>query len=314
MHDATFSREGVTARRAHLPQPKRRGRGRMALWSLLACLLALAWYSQPAWPLLARWAALPSFGGQPLTVLVAGASPKYAGYHLAAPEDFRGLADTMMLAQFNPQTKSVKLLSLPRDTRIRLAGYGWSKLNSALPRLGPAGIRQAVADLTGIRPDAILVISLAASRAAVDAVGGVSLTVPQRMQYRDSAAKLDIDLHPGLQRLSGREAEGFLRFRHDRLGDIGRVARQQAFVKAFLAQLRQPAGLLGLPQLGAALMRHTQTDLSRQQVAQISGLLLQRPQFATLMLPGDFGRLGGVSFWLPNQGEIAALVERELVK
>jgi hypothetical protein len=85
--------------------------------ALLLLVAGLAVYLAPAMPVLARWAAWPTAPKEPVTVLVAGVSPEYSGYHTRAPEDFTGLTDTMILVQLNPAQGALKLVSLPRDTR-----------------------------------------------------------------------------------------------------------------------------------------------------------------------------------------------------
>lgn len=270
---------------------------------LVVALLALALvvYLAPAAPVIARYAAWPSSPREPLTVLVAGVSPRYSGYRTRAPENFDGLTDTMLLVQLNPAQGAIEQLSLPRDTRVRLPGYGNAKLNSALPRLGPAGLAQEAQDLTGLAPRGYVLVSLQAARDLVDALGGIEVDVPKAMRYSDTAAKLNIDLKPGRQVLDGEQAEGFLRFRKDNLGDIGRVARQQLFLRALLARLRSPAGILRLPAVLVALDRNTRTDLGRREVGALLGFMLGGPRLDSFVLPGEARYVGGVSYWIPDR-------------
>jgi polyisoprenyl-teichoic acid--peptidoglycan teichoic acid transferase len=156
-----------------------------------------------------------------------------------------------------------------------------------------------------------LLVSLDGARELVDALGGIDLNVPQRMQYTDTAAKLFIDLKPGQQHLTGTQLEGFLRFRHDNLGDIGRVKRQQGFYRALLEKLREPATLLKIPAIVAVIERNTRTNLTRDQAGATLGFLASRPRTDTLMLPGDFGLLYGVSYWVPNSSEIRGMVSQQ---
>lgn len=89
--------------------------------------------------------------------------------------------------------------------------------------------------------------------------------------------------------LDGEKAEGYLRFRKDALGDIGRIQRQQAFLHAFKEQLLSPSGLLRLPQAVAAVEPYFQTDLSREEKGALLGFALKRPELVSLLLPGSFG-------------------------
>ncbi|MZP87928.1 LytR family transcriptional regulator, partial [Escherichia coli] len=135
---------------------------------------------------------------------------------------------------------------------VLLPGHGWHKVNAASPLGGPELMKEAVARITGVRPDRYVVVSLEALRRGVDALGGVRVCVEKPMRYQDQAAGLVIDLEPGCQVLSGAQAEGYLRFRKDALGDIGRIQRQQAFFHALKDQLFSLPGLLRLPRAVAA--------------------------------------------------------------
>lgn len=229
-------------------------------------LLGLVFWAYPLVGPLVRQGAPPNPAGlsTPLTLLVYGSSPEYLGYHKRAPERFRGLADTILLVRLDPVANRVVVLSIPRDVWVDLPGYGWHKVNAASPLGGPALMKEAVARITGVQADRYLVVSTEALRRGVDALGGVRVCVEKPMRYRDTAAGLDINLEPGCQVLDGKKAEGYLRFRKDALGDIGRIQRQQAFFHALKEQVLSPSGLLRLPRAVAAVEPYFQTDLTRE--------------------------------------------------
>ena len=275
---------------------------------LLALLLALGLWAYPLLGPLVRHGAWPAFGGlkEPLTLLVYGSSPEYAGHHKRAPERFRGLADTILLVRLDPRENRVVVLSVPRDVWVNLPGYGWRKVNAASPLGGPELMKEAVARVVGVRPERYVVVSLEALKALVDALGGVRVCVEKPMRYRDTAAGLEIDLKPGCQVLSGKEAEGYLRFRQDALGDIGRIQRQQAFFHALKEQALSPAGLLRLPRAVAAVEPYVRTDLTREEKGALLGFALKRPELVSLLLPGGFGN----GEWVVDQKALKALVAR----
>ncbi|WP_298630362.1 LCP family protein [uncultured Thermus sp.] len=258
---------------------------------LALLLVGLGLWAYPLLGPLLRQGALPDPEGlkAPLTVLVYGSSPEYAGYHKRAPERFRGLADTILLVRLDPAAKRVVVLSIPRDVWVNLPGYGWHKVNAASPLGGPQLMKEAVARITGVRPDRYVVVSTEAVRRGVDALGGVRVCVEKPMRYRDTAAGLEINLEPGCQVLDGEKAEGYLRFRKDALGDIGRIQRQQAFFHALKEQALSPSGLLRLPRAVAAVEPYFQTDLTREERGAILGFALKGPELVSLLLPGGFG-------------------------
>ena len=290
------------------PKPKRI---RIFPFILLAVLVAAAVWAYPAWHLVKQYGALPTTPQAPVTFLLAGVSHNYSGYHTRAPENFTGLTDTMIVVQFNPQQHALKLLSVPRDTRVGAGTRAMDKINAAILG-GPEASVRAIEGLLGIKIDAYVLVSIDGSRALVQALGGIDVFVPEVMDYVDTAAKLEIHLKPGLQHLNAAQAEGFLRFRHDNLGDIGRTQRQQAFMRALLERLKSPAGILALPKVAKAIESNTRTNLTKEQVGAALGVLMARPRTDTLLLPGNFGLLRGVSFWVPNNQAIQSMVAKHL--
>ncbi len=281
---------------------------------LLAALVGCGVWSFPAWGVLGRFAALPAAPSQTITFLLAGVGHHYVGYHTRGTleDDFTsGLTDTMVVVQLNPAQKAIKLLSIPRDTHVGAGNSTQDKINAAMLGGFDSSVR-AVEGLLGLPLDGYLFVSIDGTKALVDALGGVQVYVPKAMQYKDTAAKLEINLQPGLQTLNGAQAEGFVRFRYDNLGDIGRAQRQQAFFRALLEKLRQLGTVGRLPQLAKVFEQHVRTNLTRREVGAALGFLLQKPRVDTLLLPGDFGRLGRLSFWIPDSRAVQALVNGNL--
>jgi len=272
---------------------------------VLLFLLGAAWWAYPVLQPLLHYGALPRKLERPLTVLLLGVAPEYKYYHQRAPENFRGLSDTNLLVRFDPNAKRIVVLAIPRDVYVRIPGYGWYIINHANKFGGPELAKQVVSELTGVGVDAYLAVSVEAIRKGVDALGGITLCVEKAMKYKDNAAKLDINLEPGCQHLDGVQAEGYLRFRQDALGDIGRVQRQQSFFHALRQQLLSPGGLLRLPRAIASVEPHVQTDLTREQIAGLIVFALQQPELVSLLLPGRFGR-----GWEVDRPGLERLVQR----
>lgn len=273
---------------------------------LLAGLVALL---SPAFPALSRYGALPRKASGPVNVLLAGVTPDYddkAGVwpYPPKPNDFTFLTDTIILAQVWPDGRT-NLLSVPRDTWVNLPGHGWGKINSANPRGGPELLVRAVQDLTGVPVDGYALLSMNVIRGMTEAAGGVTVDVPTRMKYDDNAGKLHIDLQPGRQRLNGQQAEGFLRFRHDNMGDIGRVARQQAFLTALAGQVKSPLNWWRLPRIAAVLHANTKSSLTKAQVGSVLGGALGGVKVQAHTIPGNFGGHGS---WQPDRAALSALV------
>jgi polyisoprenyl-teichoic acid--peptidoglycan teichoic acid transferase len=280
----------------------------------LGLLVAFGFWIAPAWGVISRFAALPQAPKAPVTILLAGVGHAYKYYHQRAKpeEDFkRGLTDTMVVVQLNPAQNAIKLLSIPRDTRVGAGFTANDKINAAMLGGADSSVR-AVEGLLGLKLSGYLMVSIDGTKELVDALGGIRVFVPQEMKYTDTAAKLNIDLKPGWQTLNGRQAEGYLRFRKDNLGDIGRVQRQQAFFRALVDKLREPTTITKIPALAKVFEKNTRTNLTRTEVGATLGFLLTRPRVDTLLLPGDFGNLYGVSYWVPDARGIRAMVDGNL--
>jgi anionic cell wall polymer biosynthesis LytR-Cps2A-Psr (LCP) family protein len=93
-------------------------------------------------------------------------------------------------------------------------------------------------------------------------MGGIEINVEKQMDYDDNYQNLYIHLKPGLQVLNGREAMGYVRFRHDFEGDYGRMRRQDQFLRALVAQINKPEVKSRLPQMLGPMVSMMKTDLT----------------------------------------------------
>ncbi|MDB9380484.1 LCP family protein, partial [Nodularia sphaerocarpa] len=183
---------------------------------------------------------------RPVNLLVMGMSVLPSDILNAPPElqnlgyepqvnSFDGLADVMILIKFDPATKKIAMLSIPRDTRTEVFGYGVKKLNAANVDGGPALTAKSVSNLLGdVAIDRYIRINVLGVGKLIDALGGVTVHVPKDLKYQDDSQRLYINLKAGEKHLNGDEALQLLRFRHDELGDIGRVQRQQMVIRALM--------------------------------------------------------------------------------
>jgi LCP family protein required for cell wall assembly len=249
---------------------------------------------------------------RPVTILVMGidevpnASPSSA-------ESFAGRTDTLLLVRIDAEGGTVNVMSIPRDTRVQIPGYGMDKINQANVLGGPELVAQTIAyNLGNIQIDRYLRVNTAAFRDIVDLVGGIEVNVPKRMEYTDRTQGLYIDLYPGWQTLNGDQAEQFARFRQDS-GDIGRVQRQQILLKALRERLTNPTVVPKLPQAIRVMQRYVDTNLTLEEMLAIAnfGLEIEANQLQMVMLPGRFSTPAeySASYWLPNWEASAGIVQ-----
>ncbi len=231
------------------------------------------------------------------------------------PSDMlRSRSDTMLLVRLDPDTHKAKALTIPRDTQVEIPGMGVEKINAANWKGGPELASQVVSKtLNDVPVDRYIRVSTLAFIDLVDVMGGVEVFVPKRMKYDDFTQKLHIDLQPGLQTLNGAQAQGFVRFRHDDLGDIGRAQRQQTLIKALQKKFQNPLMLARLPQIFSVLQKHIDSNMSLGEMLALLqfGLQTQGSQFQMVMLPGRFSTPDEfeLSYWLMDPVETARVMK-----
>lgn len=173
--------------------------------------------------------ALPTLEGRRegvYTFLLMGADP------------VTGLADTITLATYDMPGGTIKCMSIPRDTAIDTAPRPAKLGDYYFTDGGPDGLRDRVAELTGILPDYTVVLHAQAIEKLVDALGGVEMEVPLDISYEAPAQKLKLHLREGVQTLSGEEAMALLRFRWSSGGihfdDYTRIEVHHDFLNALV--------------------------------------------------------------------------------
>jgi LCP family protein required for cell wall assembly len=189
-----------------------------------------------------------------------------------------------------------KLTQVPRDTYIDSSSFGPLKANALYAMGGPEAVKSELSKHLGRPVEHHILVNLSVIRRLGDALGGLEVDVPKTMYYVDNSQGLSIDLQPGRQRLQGRELEGFLRFRHDEMGDIGRLDRQKLVLKALFEQITRPENLVRLPALLATAGKDLKTDLGPME---IGGLItaMGGTQLNTERLGGRPFMRDGISYW-----------------
>jgi polyisoprenyl-teichoic acid--peptidoglycan teichoic acid transferase len=233
--------------------------------------------------------------------------------YLPQINSFDGLADVMLLIKFDPDSKKIVMLSIPRDTRTEVEGFGVKKINAANVDGGPALTAQTVSNLLGgVGIDRYVRINVLGVGKLIDALGGVTVYVPKDMKYKDESQHLYINLKAGKQHLGGDEALQLLRFRHDELGDIGRIQRQQMVLRALIEQSLNPSTLTRLPAILETVRENIDTNLSVEELVVLAGFgaRTNRSNMQMLMLPGRFSEKNEyeASYWIPYQQAINKLM------
>ena len=167
-------------------------------------------------------------------------------------------SDTVMLLRADPHTKTISMLSFPRDllVEIHCPGRGsWvDKINSAFAQCREQGTLATVQELTGLPVNYLVTVNFRGFIQIVDRLGGVWVDVDRR--YFNDNTGLEryarIDLKPGYQKLNGSDALDFVRYRHAD-SDLHRLARQQIFVRAVKEAVADSFAPTSLPQIVGAV-------------------------------------------------------------
>jgi LCP family protein required for cell wall assembly len=177
--------------------------------------------------------------------------------------------DTVLLVRVNPQGP-LQVLQLPSELALSLPGRPSPVPLGALYRQGGVALTaETVRELLNLdrtAPQRYMVVPRQALRELVDGVGGVEVSPPRRLKYKDKTLKYTIDLPSGLQRLSGAKVEQMVRHRDKWLGEAGRRTNQQLVLDSLRQQLSRSEQLALLPNLVASWRGQVDTNLSPQEM------------------------------------------------
>jgi LCP family protein required for cell wall assembly len=213
-----------------------------------------------------------------------------------------GRSDTLFVVMLDKSKKDAALLSVPRDTRVKIKGHGWDKINAAFAYGGQKLTRETVQDFLGIKIDNYVVVDFQGFKGLVDAVGGVDINVEKRMYYYDPYDGFEIDLRPGMQHMDGKTAMQYVRYR-DEEGDIGRIRRQQKFLMALYRHIASKNIIAKIPGVSKQIMSMVKTDLSLKEMVELGNVMrdmVEKDGLKMSMVPGEPEYIDGISYWIPD--------------
>jgi LCP family protein required for cell wall assembly len=195
-----------------------------------------------------------------------------------------------------------RITQVPRDTFVETPTLGTQKINALYAAAGVDTTRDVVGQLLGTPVPKHLKVNLRAVERVAEALGGVEVDVPKAMYYVDNAQGLYIDLLPGRQTLKGKDLEGFLRFRHDEAGDLGRMERQRLVINQVFRKLAQPSTLMRLPALLQIAGEDIDTNLSPLELSRLASDMA-RSKLSSERLPGRLYWQDDLSYWMPDSNK-----------
>jgi LCP family protein required for cell wall assembly len=249
-----------------------------------------------------------------LTSDLPGTNESTPGKYLAQVNStLDGHSDAMLLVRFDPATNKITALSIPRDSRVYIEEVGYGKINSANYVGGAALAAQTVSEVLGdITIDRYIRVNVGGFSQLIDALGGVEVYVPKRMKYQDDSQHLYINLNAGMQHLDGNKAVQYMRFRHDDLGDIGRIQRQQTLLRAIFEQKLNLETVGRIPEIIKVLKKNIDTNLKMEELLALAAFAAQTDLGSAkmLMVPGRFSEAGefALSYWIVDEFSLPRLM------
>lgn len=216
-------------------------------------------------------------------------------------------SDTIFVLGVNPSKKKVTMLSIPRDTRVLVENKA-RKINEILPRYGESTLRSVIEDLLKIKINKKAEVGFESFISVIDTIGGVDINIEKSMNYDDNHGNLHIHFKPGMNHLDGQQALNYVRFRKDAMADLGRIKRQQYFVKAVITKMINPATIVRLPSIIENIFQYMDTDFTVSELLTICSAFEDFDiKLKSLSLPGEARYIDKISFFIPYQEEAIAI-------
>jgi LCP family protein required for cell wall assembly len=208
-------------------------------------------------------------------------------------------ADAVALVKFDQDRNFVRIMAIPRDSRVQIPGRGWDKINHAYAYGGVELLKGTVMNLVNEGIDYFTIINYDGFPRIINLLGGIDIHVEKRLVYTDYSGKLFINIPQGQQHMDGKTAIEYVRFRHDPLGDIGRVQRQQKFISILMDKLKSPLIITKISSLIGEAIASVNTDLSPMNVAKLATFAnsLPRERVEMVMAPGSATYINNISYW-----------------
>ena len=191
------------------------------------------------------------------------------------------------------------ILAVPRDTLVDIPDVGKDKINAAYASGGPELTLETLENLTGLRLNHYVVVNFGGVEDIVDAMGGITLEVDNPIKVGIDGRRVSIPA--GTQKLDGLQALAYVRYRGGPTADIGRIGRQQKFLRELAQQSTSPANLPRLPAVAAATWRNIDTNMNFLQATRFAIRTRLSGIEGAELYPGTPQYIDGISYWVPDK-------------
>jgi LCP family protein required for cell wall assembly len=217
--------------------------------------------------------------------------------------------DTIILLNYNPQSESTNIVSIPRDTLIKINGKN-QKINAANVFGGVKYLIESVQQLLEVKVNYYSKIDYAGFREIIDIIGGVDITINNNMDYDDSAQNLHIHFNKGeTVHLDGQKAEEYFRWRKNNDGsglpdgDLGRIENQQVFIGKIMEKFKSPSIIRKVPAILKALPKYVETNMPAESIIKYGTAIakVDKENITMNTLQGDLANVDDSSYVVFNK-------------
>jgi polyisoprenyl-teichoic acid--peptidoglycan teichoic acid transferase len=222
-------------------------------------------------------------------------------------KNFKGRTDTIIICHIAGWGQKDCLISIPRDTRVKLEGHGWSKINAAYVYGKEKMLKNEIYQLTEISINRTMLINFDGFKKVIDALGGVKIVVDVPLHDSMSGANFD----PGTYIMNGEQALSFARCRSTAKGDFDRVDRQKYLLSELIRQKINFSLIIKAPQLLNILNTETKSDFSAVDLTKLVVMLMfSNKDIERITIPGKTDNIDGVSYVVVNEKEVKEFLSK----
>lgn len=242
--------------------------------------------------------------GEPVNILVMGVD---VGDPNSKEASDPKRTDTMLVVNYNPKTKEINIVSVPRDTRVTM-NEKKIKINSAHAVNGVNGSIEAVENLLGIEINNYAKVDYEGFRKVIDAIGGVEMDITRNMNYDDPSQNLHIHFQKGTTvHLDGKKAEEFFRWRKNNNGtgfadggDLGRIENQHKFISKVIEKVKSPSIIPKIPNILSTIPDYIETDMAPEEIIKYGYAVTKgdKSNINMITLKGEAKYIGNVSYFI----------------
>ncbi len=190
------------------------------------------------------------------------------------------------------------MLAVPRDTLVDIPGVGKDKINAAFANGGPELTVVTLEQLTGVKIDDYVVVNFGGVEEIVDALGGITLEVDNPIRVGIDGRRVYIPA--GIHKLDGLEALAYVRYRGGPTADIGRIGRQQKFLRELARESTSLAKLPRLPATARSTWRNIDTNMNPLEALRFAIRTRLSGIEEAKLYPGTPKYIEGISYWVPD--------------